>query len=269
MVVINKNTIIAVALLGLLIFLGFADTSSIISGQGLEPETRAEVWNGIDVEISSGYFGTLVSAPSVKISSNPSVFEHYEFCGDNDGRLTISNTYSVGEALVLRSSMSGSDRGCNDENYLDASFTAPKGKMVVQYTFTGTESKSDGSGGSVDFNGETAMFKFQECCGIAQGSSKQGTIEKEFASETKVDIKIRSFHGYTGSGSADIRVYFYPEVEEIVEEETPQEETTSTSTTVPIVFTGTTQQSTEELSFIDKFNAWVENFFNSIFGIFG
>ena len=112
--------IILIGLSGFFLFRYAYPQAMLVPGLGIQ--TKNIVWDGINVELKSTNFGGITSGPSTG-----------DICTDNDGHITLSNSYGSGNAFSLSSSQTGSDP-CNYENGIEAKMIVPAGKIAIGYS---------------------------------------------------------------------------------------------------------------------------------------
>lgn len=208
--------ILIISFIGLILYLLFGLNQTIIStaGTGLPPETKTISWEDKSVELEAPYFGSLTSGAKYPGANNPN--QDYSICGDNDGYITISNSYDSSEELVLSSLGSGrSGRGCSG-NYISGKVTLPPGTLKVSCNLIATDTLDwgadaycfvDGSKiGAVHSKGSPPKF-------YINGGTKTASILKEFEiTETKtITVKTSGDFGSDNSYSTNMILNFEPQ----------------------------------------------------------
>lgn len=245
------KTIFLILIIAILFFsFNYLSVGNIVNG--IPEQTETTTWEGIPVELKSSYFGSATSGSTTDI------------CGDNDGKVSISNTYGDSKLFSLSSTQSG-EKGCATQwqNYIEAKMTIPAGRKLIGY--------SDNSGNSPE--GRGSQIHSQSIVSIKRNSiylfvddllvpARTGTgqssnnFEMTFEEPTEIIIKAQSY-GVGGGGYSNARIYFELEDEIITQDEIPPE------TQDPIISPVETS-----LNFIDKINLYIKSLFDWIFGWF-
>lgn len=184
---------------------------------GLTIQTKTTTWKGIDVELKSTYFGSITSGPVTG-----------DICADNDGHITLSNSYSTGEKFSLLSSQTGSDP-CNSQNGIEARMTIPAGGKIIGYS-DNVGNSPIGRGSQIAsrskvtiMSGLTTLFNddlnIPARLGLRQSSK---TFELTFDNPTEIIVSVSTW-GPGGGGSSSAKIFF-----ELVEKPTPPEPTPPT-----------------------------------------
>jgi hypothetical protein len=224
--------LIILFLLFAFIFGWFKSGGIVTFGEHKEDQTKTISCLGTSCELNSPYFGSITSGAIATIDGTTSYGGGWNVCGDNDGKVSIANSYSTNGNLILKSSASGRDgKSCNG-NYINTKMKLPSGTLkikcdLVASTPTDCPTYSycyvDGIQlGSVVSWGAPPRF-------YIDGGTKTATISREYTFNELKDIEIKA-SGSVGGGCSDgssysskITLEFIPlpveEAEEIIEDE--------------------------------------------------
>ncbi len=143
---------------------------------------------GMTGTYETAYLGTIISSSEIVLSGQ-----------NNDGRITISNSFSEGnEALMIRSKMETRGRGNPAYNYFEAEFDLPKGEINLQCELT-TQGTDDAS-----VCGIKGLYKLEVDNQVSQ--SKNNVIVLE--NSRKVVFYVYSYATHDGSSSAKMIIKF-------------------------------------------------------------
>ena len=153
----QKTWVFIIIIIGIVAYFGLRPL--LISIPYLDTQVKDEVWQDIPLKLTSVYFGTISS-------SNTLEFQPIKegFCGNNDADTTISNSYTVGDSLSLRSSISsnsGTATSCSDFNYIFAEIELPAGTLTAKCDMSlkgGDYSYPAGSGCSIEDGNGNKLF---------------------------------------------------------------------------------------------------------------
>lgn len=121
------------------------------------PQFQTDSWKGNILETESQIFGSVNSATN-------------EFCNDNDGAMSMSNSITIGDRLTLSSSASGSKNICGI-NYIQSKISLPKGKLKAKCSVSSSATSGSGTSyGLCDVNGN--KLETQACDSASAGCSK-------------------------------------------------------------------------------------------------
>lgn len=250
----------AVVALFALIYFGIAGTGSIMkielqeNGYKTEPiQTGTFILNGIEGTYETVWLGDLTSysGSGGRITTDYTILIN----GDNDGDFKISNNLIDGSTLILTSSnqLIGSDNG--GTNYIEAKVLLPAGKITANYEYSLTSYYGDGTSVLIKVDDKTEKFATPHYRVAERGGSKTGNGNYEIIlTESKeVTFRIETTTSQTNElASGKITVKFEPTTFQEQHDVTPN--------------TNDHQIKHVQLNFIDRINAWIQNFFNKIFG---
>lgn len=203
----SKNIVI---IIGIMIFLALAFflliklnvLNSVISIQGIPEQSQEFNFDGLSGIGKSPYFGTISNAPL------------QSFCGSNDNDVTISNYITNdGNTLSLSSSISANKQSCGDNNYINAEFDAPKGKITGTYTLSSNAQRGDNGASNSVIKIDNLVYSTHACDPVVGGcnfgsDSKEGTFEIIIDSPKKIKIEITDTASTRGSSSANLELNF-------------------------------------------------------------
>jgi hypothetical protein len=149
----------------------------------------------------------------------------------------------------------GSDNG--GTNYIEAKILLPAGKIIADYEYAITSYYGDGTIVSIKIADKTETFATPHFRGAQRGGSKTGSGNHEIilTEPKEVTFRIETITSQIGTdeiASGKITVSFEPSKVESQHDVTPN--------------TNADQIKPVKLNFIDRINAWIQNFFNKIFG---
>jgi len=283
----------------IIIYFGFFYSASILNFGGMLPEQTKNIqWQGMDVLLTSPYFGSVTSGAIINIDGVQTYSSGLNICGDNDGKVTISNSYSANDKLTLSSSGSGRDgKGCNG-NFISYSGIVPAGTLKVDYTLTATDNEDCGASSSISgLLSDSITSKGAPPRFYISGGTKTKKDSKEFIFTKPTEIKIKLI-GYPEGGcnkgssySTTADLTFTPaEIEGIEEIVLEGDENLDSSykavecssnvecislcgSKTPTCYLNSCQCDNKvvfvkEESIITKFNNWIQSIIDSIIGIF-
>jgi len=186
-------------IIGVILFFQFGTLSFFNDGRPIE--VKNEVWKGIDVKLTSPFFGSITSTTANM------------FCADNNGGVTASNSYTLSDKFYLRSSTSdGSDPGrvCYG-NYIEAEFEVPAGKLtgICQLNVGTAEGVSTSTCKIGSFTTSLSINEREVPYGAP--TSKTAPFELVFDEPTNIVVRLNTGKAYYGSSSSSITFDFQPE----------------------------------------------------------
>lgn len=201
----------------------FATSQAIISfGANQIEQTKTLNWAGVSGTIKAPYFGTLRSGSISTINGVTSYGSGWNVFGDNDGKITISNSYSSTEKLTMSTSISASEKG-GSGNYIEAELTLPPGRLSGTCTLSNSIRSGSASsvceiqGLSFSFGNSIRENSGSTSCGVCPvsgcGCSNSENIDVTLEEETPIKIRLTSSAGGTVqsvSSSALIELAFEP-----------------------------------------------------------
>jgi len=243
-----------------LIYFGLIGTASLVNiqlqenGYKTEPiQTGTFNFQGIEGTYETTWLGDLRSRSGSggRITTDYSILINR----DSDGDLRLSNSIIGGQTLVLTSmnEIIGSDNG--GTNYIEAKILLPAGKGKVYYEYSIND--YFGSQTKVIFKAEdfSQTFKTPRFSVSQRGGSLSGNAVYEFELKEpkEVTFRIETITAQKNEiASGKITVSFEPSKVESQHDVTPN--------------TNDNQIKPVQLNFVDRINAWIQNFFNKIFG---
>ncbi|HEY0090061.1 MAG TPA: hypothetical protein VGB37_14540 [Candidatus Lokiarchaeia archaeon] len=230
----NKNKVavvifLAVALLltlNQLNFLTFIGLSS--AGQGLPQVIEIKYWESIkgDIKFTAPVFGSVTSGSS---ETTYSPYGKMTICGNSNGDLFLSDTYSSDTQLMMNSDFKNlAPQSCDAENYIISEFTVPKGVMIGTFYGSAKESNDGDSGGNIrissGFNTLYSSYSnWNYQCSWANrnptflANSCRSPVNNNFRivfnETTSVKIELNTYQGYTGQGTSSIILSFEESIE--------------------------------------------------------
>lgn len=232
-----------VALLGLIYF-GLAGTGSVITLRS----------SGIDIPVETGTFNfaeRIGEYETVKldcVTSGDVVISE-----ENDGETSFCNHLNSGSKLNLISELKFTGTGNKERiNYIETKIKLPAGKYVVDYGYDVSDYYPSSAYVKLNINGHIEKF-------VTSGTGKvhqiDGTGTYEFETKTEQEVTFRIDTGIQSKLSESIGfldIEFTPSEVQTQHDVTPN--------------TNADQIKPVQLNFIDRINAWIQNFFNKIFG---
>lgn len=208
--VMNPKILISVAVIILIVVgLNIGFKTGQISVGGKLPEVRNEVWNGLDIKLTSPAFGTIKNTIG------------NEFCSSGSGDVEINNVYVVSKDLMLASSISGSERKCHD-NSLIAEAEFPVGKLFGTCDIGASETSSGVSYASCQLK-KGGSELYSNWINVNERGERTTGGSREFEliidEPTKIEMIVNSGVGRTGSGGASMNLRFVALTQEEAEEE--------------------------------------------------
>lgn len=210
--------------IGILVLIYFINLpQSVLSFGDIEIEERQTInWNEIEVDLKAPYFGSLTSGAIGTFGGVITYGSGLIICGDNDGKITISNNYNLDDKLTLTSSGSGT-KGCYG-NYIKAVMTLPAGTLKVDCDLSATDNRDWGADSYCRIDGlfrENVVSKGKPPNFGVDGGTKTKTISREFTFDnpTILDMSTGGQFGLGNSYSTTITLEFIPL--EITEPEEP------------------------------------------------
>jgi hypothetical protein len=173
------------------------------NGANFPKQTHSDMWNGISLTSNSPYFGTLANSPP------------YDFCDDNDGKVTITNSLDVSSLLTLLTSVNGAGRGCSG-NDINTTGLFNKGKLSGKCIIDANEPYNGRSYGTcqIFINGISVYSKYHSIQEQQQRDGYPTHYEDSFNivinDNSVVSFYVESGEGYTGSGKAQLIIDYTP-----------------------------------------------------------
>lgn len=259
--VLPLGIILVVAFFFCAFYFGWFSSSSIVSGRGITNEIKTEVWNGYNVELQAAYWGSLTSKDSTKryeyteSGGRKSIWTHYDFCNDNDGEHSINNEYSISGDLKLSSGMRGSE-ACDQENYINAKITLPRGTIKVVCNLKAGDRYGMGwAMCEVGGISKKVVSKNKEGDHIYRGELSEN-FEVVLEEEKEIEINLKTTaDGRQSFSNAEVVLSFEKYQEPTI---TTPKPTTTTQNNSP----ATTQSSGQSSNFITKFFKWIFSWFH-------
>lgn len=243
----------AVVALFALIYFGIVGTGSIMkielqeNGYKTEPiQTGTFILNGIEGTYETVWLGDLTSqGGDGTVSIN----------GDNDGEIRLSNNLIDGSRLIITSSnqIVGSENG--GTNYIETKILLPPGKITASYEYSITSYYGDGTSVLIKVDDKTEKFATPHFKVVDRGGSINGNGNYEIilTEPKEVTFRIETITVQKNElASGKITVNYEPST---VQEEHDVTPNTNADQIKPV-----------QLNFIYRINAWIQNFFNKIFG---
>lgn len=200
----NTKIILVIILIALAFYFGknFGLYSIIIKYGEITfpPEQKTITWLGNNFNLFAPSFDAL------------SCSNQKQFCGCSDGEITISNSYSSGDSLILTSSMNGQYTSCGG-NYITTNLTLLKGRLYGKCTIYGSAPIQISSGESGGFCKISDLFYFGKIgnefawdkLGISEVNNNFSIILNE---PTTLEIYLESASAAYGSGSSRMELRF-------------------------------------------------------------
>jgi len=181
----KQNQIIVIGIVLIILFLignQFGSFSIIhISGVDIEPETRSEIWNEIPIEITSVYFGSITSRSGKSI------------CNDNDGQVSLSNSYNLGDLLDLSTIINVNGECDCGPNYIEVNMEVPEGTLRINCNAEATSDESGGSIASARVDGNYIVYASVSHNGaLPRSVSDTDIFERTYTEPTNINIKLQS-----------------------------------------------------------------------------
>jgi len=223
----KQNMIWLISAIILIFIIKYSGIFSFIELPGieLEPQKYTENWDGIIVNIETPWKGSL-SSGQTGLPEAEYPYDKVRICGtDDEGKVSISNSYSINNNLYLSSSISGDRQECK-YNYIKTNFSLPKGTLYIDYDLSGVGSIWGDNGESeaiLDITGKDIslhLYSFN-CDPNRYGCGKDrygrfnsildpGTEEIAINEPTEIIVELKVGKSYYGSASGKVTLTFVP-----------------------------------------------------------
>jgi hypothetical protein len=111
----------------------YSTSFTFLDIQGISEENQNFIWNDINFNLSSIYFGSFTSGVG------------HDICGDNDGRINIYNDINTDNNLIISSQIGSTYSRCGD-NYITGFILLPKGRINATCKLKDNNPYGDGIG---------------------------------------------------------------------------------------------------------------------------
>jgi len=258
----NRQMLFLILILGIFIYFGFMQAGSVVS--------IGTIINGYPSRLPlqtgtfnfAGYSGTYETPylGSVSCSGKSDSYICYAGgsnpLGDNTG---FSNSLQDGQTLRLKSSANSDN--AHFENYIKTKITLPKGTLKVNYDYS-VFHRYPCQPSMIIFKIDGISKGFNPGCGSGKDWSKKdsGSFEVVLDNEQEIEFSVITHNSDGGdfSISGTMTIKF-----EELEEETEEEEYLPPSEAEDEI-----EPSTQELTFIEKINQSINQFFEGIISWF-
>lgn len=113
----NQKALGLILIIGIVVYFSYG-TGSILN---IPEQTKNEIWQGNEIVLNSPFFGQLTGGEN---SSAYGIQDRsLKICGDNNGKVSLSNSYSTSSRFLLSSSISSNDAPCSESNYINSKIT--------------------------------------------------------------------------------------------------------------------------------------------------
>lgn len=158
---------------------------------------------GTSCTLMTPYFGSITSGTSATIDGHYG--SSWNICGDNDEKITISNSFSTNGNLVLTSSGSGRDGKACSGNYINAKMTVPAGTLKVICSLTASTPTDCPTTANCEISNLFSDYVYSKGAPpnfYIDGGTKTKTITKEFNISEPKDLEIIA-KGSIGGGCSE------------------------------------------------------------------